>query len=171
MIAVDTNVLVYAHRPDAPFHESARACIKGLAEGRAPWVIPWPCLHEFVAVTTHPRIFAPPSPLPVALDQVSAWLESPTLMVLAESGEYWPILTDLATTARAVGPLVHDARIAALCVLHGVRELWSADRDFGRFPGLTVRNPLLADGVSERRASYGTRRRSGARPRRAAARL
>jgi uncharacterized protein len=41
------------------------------------------------------------------------------------------------------GPQVHDARLGALCRLHGVRKLWTADRDFGRFPGLTIRNPLV----------------------------
>lgn len=59
MIAVDTNILVYAHREDASFHEEAYLRVQQLAEGRSAWAIPWPCLHEFLAVVTHPRIFAP----------------------------------------------------------------------------------------------------------------
>ena len=101
-----------------------------------------------------------------ALEQVAAWLESPTLVVLAETGDYWHVLRDLMASARATGPLVHDARIAALCRTHGVSELWTVDRDFGRFPGLRVRNPLIADRAGETRSAYGGRRRPGARLRR-----
>ena len=142
MIAVDTNILVYAHRRDAPFHKIAAASVKRLAEGVAPWAIPWPCLHEFLAIVTHRRIYAPPSPVEVALDQVDAWLEAPALVVLAESEQHWPELRALIARGRVMGGLLHDARIAALCRQHGVRELWSADRDFGRFSGLAVLNPL-----------------------------
>ncbi len=144
MIAVDTNLLVYAHREDSPWHEAAFAQIAELAEGRSPWAIPWPCLHEFLAITTHPRIYAPPTPLADALDQVTAWMEAPSLVLLAEAEGYWPLLRDSIATARVAGSHVHDARIAALCRLHGIRELWTADRDFGRFPELRVRNPLVA---------------------------
>lgn len=144
MIALDTNLLVYAHREDSPWHEVAGARVAELAEGRAPWAIPWPCLHEFLAVVTHPRIFAPPTPLPAALEQVAAWIESPSLVLLAEAGGYWSELRASLEAGLIAGPLVHDARVVALCRLHGVQELWSADRDFGRFPGLKVRNPLIA---------------------------
>lgn len=143
MIAVDTNVLVYAHREDTPWHERAFEALAELAGGRNTWGIPWPCLHEFLGVVTHPRIFEPPSTVAEALAQVSAWLESPTLIVLAESRGYWPHLETAVRTAQAVGPRVHDARIAALCRFHRVRELWTADRDFSRFAELKVRNPLV----------------------------
>jgi hypothetical protein len=145
MIALDTNLLVYAHREDSPWHEPAYRRVVELAEGRAPWAIPWPCLHEFLAIVTHPRIYAPPTPLAAALDQVDAWLESPTLALLVEGSGYWEALRDALETGRVTGPRVHDARVAALCATHGVSELWTADRDFGRFPGLTTRNPLLDD--------------------------
>jgi predicted nucleic acid-binding protein len=74
---------------------------------------------------------------------VDAWLESPTLSLLAESSAHWPTLRALLAGGRIAGAQVHDARIAALCRQHGVRELWSADRDFGRFSGLAVVNPLV----------------------------
>ena len=143
MIAVDTNVLVAAHRRDAEFHEAARLALTQLAESRARWAIPWPCIHEFLSVVTHPRIFTPPSATSEAIGQIDAWLESPSLVLLAEDVSYWSTLVDLVQTAKVVGPRIHDARIAALCVRHGVSELWSADRDFGRFPALRVRNPLV----------------------------
>jgi len=142
VIAVDTNILVYAHREDSPFHAIAAQQLAGLAEGDAQWAIPWPCVHEFLAVVTHPRIYNPPTPAALALDQIDAWLEAPTLVLLSESEQYWPRLRALVAAAQVTGPRIHDARIAALCGDHGVRELWSADRDFNRFAGLVVINPL-----------------------------
>jgi toxin-antitoxin system PIN domain toxin len=143
LIAVDTNLLVYAHRADSPFHPAAEACMVSLAESAANWAIPWPCLHEFLAIVTHPRIYAPPTPVAKALDQVDAWLASPTLRLLSEAEEHWPVLRRFVGGAQIAGPKVHDARIAAVCKEHGVRELWSADRDFTRFPELRVVNPLV----------------------------
>ena len=143
MIAVDTNILVYAHREDSPFHDAAAKRVAELAEGSASWSIPWPCVHEFLAIVTHPRIYAPPTPLGRALDQVDAWLESPSLVLLTESADHWPALRTLLTKGRVVGPRVHDGRVAAHCRQHGVRQLWSADRDFSRFAGIAVVNPLI----------------------------
>jgi uncharacterized protein len=143
LIAVDTNILVYAHREDSEWHEAASVRLTQLAEGRATWAIPWPCLHEFLAIVTHPRVFAPPTPLAAAIDQVDAWLESPTLVLLGESQTHWQKLKSLLLAAKIKGPQVHDARIAAICSEHGAREVWSADRDFGRFQHVRVTNPLL----------------------------
>lgn len=143
MIAVDTNVLVAAHRRDSEFHAAARPALKQLAESRAPWAIPWPCVHEFLSIVTHPRIFTVPSTTSEATAQVDAWLESPSVVLLSEDGSYWSTLRDLVQAAKIVGPRIHDARIAALCLRHGIQELWNADRDFGRFPALRVRNPLV----------------------------
>lgn len=142
MIALDTNLLVYAHREDSPWHDAALERVRSLAENRPPWAIPWACLHEFLAIVTHPRIYRPPTPLGTALEQVSAWLESPSLVLLSEPAGYWERLRETLGAGKVSGAAVHDARIAALCLQHGVTELWSADRDFSRYPGLTVRNPL-----------------------------
>ncbi len=143
MIAVDTNILVYAHRRDSPWHEQAAACLRALAESTASWALPWACLHEFLAIVTHERIFSPPTPLSKALEQVAAWLESPTLVVLAETEGYWDVLARVVGRAKVTGPRVHDGRVAALCIHHGVRELLTADRDFTRFGDLKTRNPLV----------------------------
>lgn len=142
MIAIDTNILVYAHRRDAEWHDAAVDRLRALAEGRAPWAIPWPCVHEFVAIVTHPRVYDPPSPLVVALDQVEAWAESPSLLLLGEGSEHWAMLRPLVEAGRVVGSKIHDARIAALCLAHGVQALWTVDRDFSRFPALQAVNPL-----------------------------
>ncbi len=142
MIAVDTNLLVYAHRSDSPLHDMARETVGALAGGRDPWMIPWPCVHEFLAVATHPRIYKPPSTMAQALGQVDAWMESPTLMVEGDNGAAWARGRELLVAGRVAGPMVHDARVAAICLAHGVSELLTVDRDFSRFAGLTVRNPL-----------------------------
>ena len=144
MIALDTNILVYAHREESPFHEKALACITELAEGRASWAIPWPCIHEFFSIATHPRIYDPPTPIQCAIDQLDAWLESPTLVLLSETPDYWVILRHIANSSRISGPMIHDARIAALCIQNGVAELLTADRDFGWFHELKTRNPLIS---------------------------
>ena len=143
-VLLDTNLLVYAHRRDSPWFEPAREAVRSLVEGTATWGIPWPCVHEFLAITTHPKIYRPPTELPRALEQVAALLGSPSLMLLSEPAGYWPVLRRLLDAGHVTGAKVHDARIAALCLCHGVSELWSADRDFSRFPELKVRNPLVA---------------------------
>jgi toxin-antitoxin system PIN domain toxin len=143
MIAVDTNILVFAHRSDSPWHDLARESVRTLAEGKATWAIPWPCLHEFLAIVTHPRIYRPPTPPNRAVEQVDAWLESPTLVQLGEADTHWSTLKSLVLSGRVDGPRIHDARVAAICADHGVRELWTADRDFSRFPDIKTVNPLV----------------------------
>lgn len=144
MIAVDTNLLVYAHREDSPWHEPALKVMMGLADGAALWGIPWPCVHEFLAIVTHPRIYRPPTPMPVAIATLQAWMKSSTLRFLGESPDHLDRLEHLVRNSKAVGPMVHDARIAAICLSHGVRQFWSADRDFSRFPSLKIKNPLVS---------------------------
>ncbi len=141
MIAVDTNILVHAHRADSPWHGAALARLQELAEG--PWAIPWPCLHEFIAIATHPKVFDPPTPMHDARKAVDGWLRAPTLSLLCEMEGYWEILSRLLESSRVVGPRVHDARIAALCIQHGIDRLWTADRDFSRFAELGTDNPLI----------------------------
>lgn len=143
MIAVDTNLLVYGHRRDSSFHTAAASVLRQLAESPALWALPWPCLHEFYSVVTHPRIYDPPSSPEQAAGQIEAWLESPSAVPLSEGETYWATLRPLVVSAKVSGPLVHDARIAALCLSHGIRELWTADRDFSRFPRLRTTNPLV----------------------------
>ncbi len=141
MIALDTNILVYAHRADAPEHERAVRAVEGLASDGAAWGLPWPVAHEFIKVMT--GISWRPAPLEVALRMVRRLLDAPGCIALAEGSDHLARLESLAAPANAVGPLIYDARIAAICLDHAVSELWTADRDFGRFPQLRVVNPLV----------------------------
>jgi uncharacterized protein len=142
MIAVDTNLLVYAHRRDSPWHERANSALTHLAEGPHRWALPWQVIHEFFGIVTHPRIYSPPSTTQQAIAQLDAWLEAPTVELIGEDSGYWKVLRLQLERGHIAGPRVHDARIAAICLYHGVTELWTADRDFTRFPSLSVRNPL-----------------------------
>ncbi|MBW3565694.1 MAG: PIN domain-containing protein [Acidobacteria bacterium] len=150
MIGVDTNILVYAHRADSPWHQPASAMIASLAEGSENWAIPWPVVHEFLAIVTHPRIYDPPTPTDRAISQLEAWMEAPRIRLIGEDSGYWPHLRDVVAGARIAGPAIHDARIAAICIRWNLRELWTADRDFSRFRDLKVRNPLV-DSVQDSR--------------------
>lgn len=143
MIAIDTNILVYAHRADSDWHQPAAVCVRELAEGSISWGIPWPCIHEFLAIATLPKVYAPPSTMHEALTQVDAWLESPVAILLAETENYWDAAKTQLVSGKIRGPMVHDARIAAICLVHGANELWTADRDLSRFTDLKTYNPLV----------------------------
>ncbi len=143
MIALDTNILVYAHREESPWHATAASRVRSLAEQSAPWALPWPCVHEFFAKVTHAGIFSPPTRAQVALEFLAELFKAPSLVLLSEGDGHFERLSQLIVAGRIIGPRVHDARIAALCLEHGVSELWTADRDFGRFPRLATRNPLV----------------------------
>lgn len=143
MIAVDTNILVYAHREECEFHDAAASCMVSLAEGAKPWGIPVSCLHEFLAVVTNPKVFAPASTTEQALAQIDAWLASPQASVLHGGQQHVAVLSDLSRKAKLKGGQFHDARIAAICLENAVTVLWSADRDFGRFKALRTVNPLV----------------------------
>lgn len=145
MIALDTNVLVYAHRPEAPLHQAARRCIAELHTSRRPWGIPIHCLVEFAAVVSNPRIWKEPSRAEDIRAQVDAWRTSPDLHLLADDATVWDRCLRLVERGAVEAGRWYDARIAAACLAHGVRELWTVDRDYSRFPELPVRNPLLAD--------------------------
>jgi predicted nucleic acid-binding protein len=93
MISVDTNILIYAHRQDSPWHDQAVLKLKTLAENTTQfWAIPWPCIHEFLAIYTHLKIFNPPSSLKQSIEQVEEWLKSPSLQLIGEDDCYWDVL-------------------------------------------------------------------------------
>jgi uncharacterized protein len=143
MIALDTNLLVYAHRNDAAWHEKAATTLMTLLEGRTPWAIAWPSVHEFISVVTNKKIYDMPTPLEFAFEQLRAWSMSPSHCYIGETVGHIEVLEDFAIAAQLKAGMIHDARIAAICLQHGVTELWTADRDFSRFPKLKTRNPLV----------------------------
>ena len=143
MIAVDTNLLVYAHRRESRHHQAAASVIRELAEGNDVWAIPWPCCYEFLSVVTNPRIWRENASTPEqSWRQLSAWMASPSMRWIGETEGFPAILERFVRRPRAIGPVVHDARIAAICVAHGVESLLTRDRDFYLFPELKTRDPI-----------------------------
>jgi toxin-antitoxin system PIN domain toxin len=136
VIAIDTNVLVYAHREETTQHQRATEALAHLAEGDEPWGLPLFILGEFLRVVTHPRLFSPPSPLDQAVAVVEALLESPTARLLLPGARFWSLLGQALDEAAATGNLVFDAQIVAVCREYGVDRLLTNDRDFRRFPSL-----------------------------------
>jgi uncharacterized protein len=144
MIALDTNILVYAHRRDLPQHRPALQAVQELVVERGSWGLPWPCVHEFLAVVTNPRIFKTPTSTLTAINAVRELAVQPNVRLFGESQRHLDILERLCRGVTIIGPKLHDARIAAMCLGHGVSVLWTADRDFSYFPELKTRNPLVA---------------------------
>jgi len=143
VIAVDTNILVYAHRREAKEHAVAKFKLAELASGVERWAIPWPCIYEFLSVVTNRRIWKDAaSTAQQAWLQFEAWSASPSLMLLSETDDFASVLVQLVNRPRVIGPVVHDARIAALCLAYGVEALLTRDRDFSLFPELVTKNPL-----------------------------
>jgi len=139
VIAVDTNVLVYAHRSEYPQHRAALGALTALAEGQELWGLPAPCLSEFLRVVTHPAILKPPSTIEQATAALEALLQSSSLRLLLPGERHAPMVFDLSRKHQLTGNLVFDAQIVAVCLEHGVREILTNDRDFQRFDEVEAR--------------------------------
>lgn len=143
MIAIDTNLLVYAHRRESSFHHAAYDVLRHLAEGDRLWAIPWPCCYEFLSVVTNRRIWKEAATPPEqAWRQLEAWTASPYNRLLGETAGFLEVLGTLVKRPRVRGAIVHDARIAAICIAHGTETLLTRDRDFSLFPELVTRDPF-----------------------------
>lgn len=141
MIAVDVNVLVYAHRADASRHLEFRQWLEGALNAAEPVAVADLVLSGALRVLTHPRVFDPPTPLVVAMDQMEAVRHHPRVVPMRPGDRHWGVFADLCRHVDARGNLVPDAYLAALAIEHGC-EWVTTDRDFARFPGLRWRHPL-----------------------------
>jgi toxin-antitoxin system PIN domain toxin len=137
--AVDTNILVYAHRVEQSRHDRARQALVALAESPRPWAIPIFCIGEFLRVITHRRLFDPPFTPAEAVEALQRVLASPSLRVLMPGDYFVPLLAEAMREAEVSGNLVFDAQIVALCREAGVSELLTEDRDFARFAAFRTR--------------------------------
>lgn len=140
MILCDVNVLVHAHRRDAPRHDEIRRWLEGVLEADEAYGVSTLVLSSFLRVVTHPRIFDPPSAVDDALQFVDVILAQPGAVVVAPGPRHWEIFRNLCRQANAKGNLIPDAYLAAIAIEHGC-EWISLDRDFARFPSLRWRTP------------------------------
>lgn len=138
MIAVDTNVLIYAHRGETALHDEAASRLVALAAGAERWGLPIFCVTEFMRVVTHQRVFNPPSAVSQAAAFITGVSAAPSCEVVQPGPGFLEHLLETARHANAHGNLIFDAQIAALCLEHGIDTLLSNDRDFGRFGSLRV---------------------------------
>jgi hypothetical protein len=143
MLLLDVNILVYAHREDAPEHGRYRSYLEGVVNGREAYGVAELVLSGFLRIVTHPKVFTPPSPLETALEFVEQFRSQPNSVLLAPGRRHWEIFTALCAEGRVKGNLVADAYLAALAVESG-SEWVTTDRDFARFRGLRCRHPFEA---------------------------
>jgi toxin-antitoxin system PIN domain toxin len=141
MILPDVNVLVYAHREDAPNHAAYRAWLESVISSDQAYGMADLVLSGFLRVVTHPRIFAQPSGLDQALAFVADIRDQPNCVVVQPGPRHWSIFEHLCRTAQVKGNLVPDAYLAALAIESG-SEWITTDRDYARFAKLSWRHPL-----------------------------
>ncbi|HEX9754308.1 MAG TPA: type II toxin-antitoxin system VapC family toxin [Gemmatimonadales bacterium] len=141
MILPDVNVLVYAFREDAPQHGRYRDWLRARVAAAEGFGLAELVLSGVLRVLTHPRIFAPPTPVSRALDYAEKLRTQPNAVLVQPGPRHWEIFTGLCARVDAKGTLIADAYLAALAIEHGC-EWITTDRDFARFPELRWRHPL-----------------------------
>ena len=114
MIAIDTKVLVYAHREEMPLHDLALERLRDFVEGAVPWALPAFCIGEFVRVVTHPRIFHPATDLDTALAFIEQVLGSPSARILLPGPMFPALFGDACRSGAVQGNLAFDAQVAAV---------------------------------------------------------
>jgi toxin-antitoxin system PIN domain toxin len=141
MIHTDANLLLYAYNVDAAEHETSRQWLETQLSGSNLFCFAWQTITAFLRISTNQRAFATPLSTKEATSIVTEWLERPQTVLLTPGEKHWSIFQKLLESGQATGPLVMDAHLAALALEHGA-ALASSDRDFSRFPGLQLINPL-----------------------------
>lgn len=145
MIPPDLNVLVHAHNTRSPQHQAARDWWDGALSGDEIVGIPWAVLLGFVRITTGRSVLAEPVAVDEALDRMQEWLEQPNVRILHPTPRHAELLARFLRRIGTAGNLTTDAHLAALAVEHGC-TLCTTDADFGRFPDISVKNPLAPAG-------------------------
>lgn len=138
---VDTNILVYASNADAGEHDRARHLVEHLSVGPAIVVLLWPTILGYLRIATHPAIFPTPLSHDAAAGNIEALLGRAHVRVLGEGDGFWTTYRSVADAVKPRGNLVPDAHLVALMRRHGVATIWSRDRDFRKFDGITVKDP------------------------------
>ena len=142
MIAIDANLLIYAYNSSSPYHQRAKRWLESILSGENLVRIPLQSILAFLRITTNSRIFEHPFSARQAVEIVDSWLRQPQVELLSFGPRHWSILRQLMPVSQATGPLVMDAHLAALSMEHGA-TLYTTDRDFTRFEGLSFENPLV----------------------------
>lgn len=142
MIVIDANLLLYAYSAASPHHQKARIWLETVLSGEEPVGIPWQTVAAFVRIATDPRVPGFRRSAAEALQIVDEWLQEPKVRLLLPGDQQWRLFRKMVLEGQTSGPLVSDAELAALTTEYG-GVLYTADRDFARFPGLRWVNPIV----------------------------
>lgn len=140
--ALDVNVLLYASDSGSECHEAAREFLDGCIDGDDLFYLGWPTLMSYLRMATHPGIFLRPLSQGEAEANVELLVNLPQVRVLSEGEGFWEIYRAVAKEVPARGNLVPDMHLAALLRQHGVKRIYTRDRDFRKFDFLDVRDPF-----------------------------
>ncbi|CAN5850943.1 type II toxin-antitoxin system VapC family toxin [soil metagenome] len=138
---IDANVLLYASDEESPRQPGAQRLLERLASGPDLVYVFWPVAMAYLRIATHPRIFERPLDDATARSNLRSLLDRPHVRCPGEREGFWELFEDTVGAAVVRGNLVTDAHIATLMRQHGVTTIWTADRDFRRFSGITTRDP------------------------------
>ena len=141
MKLLDANILLYAYNSDSPHHQTCRNWLEEAFDGPEPLALPWQTLLAFVRIATSSRATSRPLTGELTCNIVNRWLEHPNVTIVTAAERFWPLLRELILEAHVSGPLLTDAALAALALENGA-TLCSTDRDFRRFRGLKLIDPL-----------------------------
>ena len=141
MMLVDANLLLYACDSSASQHRAARRWLEDAFSGAEPVLLPWNSILAFLRIATNPAAWKNPLSVPEAVAIVDDWLSLPIVTVPTPGERHWIILRGLLPQAQCRGPLAMDAHLAALAIEHGA-TICTHDRDFARFPGLRLSDPV-----------------------------
>lgn len=141
MILVDANLLIYAVDRDSPHHDKAHRWLEETLSSTTEMGLAWIVVLAFLRITTHPKIMRKPMAVETALDYVSGWLQQPCVSLIGPGKQHWPVFRNLVSRVGTAGNLTSDTHLATLAIEYGY-DLYSADYDFQRFPGIRHINPL-----------------------------
>ena len=142
MLVIDTNVLISAANRDLDFHDACRKAVERCRFGISPWYLSWPICYEFLRICTHPNVLPTPWPMGSAWNFLKTLLNSPAAGILLPTNRHTELLSQtIAEVPHLAGNILHDVHTAVLLREHGIREIYTRDTDFHRFPFLKVIDP------------------------------
>jgi toxin-antitoxin system PIN domain toxin len=141
-LTLDANVLIYASDAESPYGGRARALLEDVAGGPDLVYLFWPVVMAYLRIATHPRLFAEPLDPREARENIAGLLGRPHIRLASEGNRFWALFRETADTVPVSGNLVPDAHVVALMREHGVRTIWTRDRDFRKFDGIEVVDPF-----------------------------
>ncbi len=142
---IDANILIYASDAESPLHGRATEFLERMAAGPEIAYLLWPTTMAYLRIATHPTIFATPLTPQEAIGNVQAILDLPHIQTPGEHERFWDRYLDIARDVPPAGNLVPDTHLVALMIENGVRVIWTHDRDYRKFRGITVRDPFEGD--------------------------